>query len=410
MYDLLVQASSLLFAIATVTLVFRLIARRYGSGVYWVSGIIALALHVLFSLFILPKLPYGWDIHQFHEVATVLAGGRLPEASSTVGAFSGFQATAYAIFTPDPTIVSVLNALFAVLLPLPVAYLATRLYPDVESTQGLTVVVLYLPVSFVFLSLPMRDSMTVALTFATLACGVRAFRRWDGIAAALGIPCLGMLYLLRPELAILVVLGCAAGTTLNAINCVARRPISLTMLSGIAVFSGAIGFSLFTYQYPLATLTSRVAFRRTGGAAYLTELQYQSWLDVLLVAPIRAIYFQYAPFPLHVTSVFDFVGMLSLPLLIALTVVAFRSFSQCRFDDAILITLVIVYGGGVVGYGLIDSNFGTTIRHRIPFVLLMVVFAAPVVERWERLLLDELQQWPQQRGEYDKQDNETHEL
>lgn len=410
MYETLILMSSMLSAIATVVLIFLLVARRYGNAVYFQSGAIALALHILFSLFVLPRLPYGWDILQYHEVATVLASGQLPDASSTVGAFSGFQATAYAIFVPEPTIVSVLNALFAVLLPLPVAYLATRLYPEVESIDGLVVVVLYLPVSFIFLSLPMRDSITVALTFAVLACAVRTFQREDVVAGVLGVPCLGMLYLLRPELAILVALGIGSGTAVKTINYVARRPVSLAMLIGFATLGGGVGFLLFADKYSLATLTSRVAFRRIGGAAYLTELRYQSWFDVLLVAPVRAIYFQYAPFPLHVTSAFDFMGMLSLPILIILTIAAVRSFSSCRTDDAVLLTLLVVYGGGVVGYGLIDSNFGTTVRHRIPFVLLLVVFAAPVIEQWEHSLVSRFQQWPQQQGECGKHDDKTHEL
>jgi hypothetical protein len=124
-----------------------------------------------------------------------------------------------------------------------------------------------------------------------------------------------------------------------------------------------------------------------GGGAYLEGFTYETWVDIVLAAPARALYFQYAPFPLHVTSAFDFVTVLMLPVLVVFTVGAYRSARECERDIAVLILLLATYVLGVVGYGLIDSNFGTTVRHRIPFTFILCILAAPTLERWTNLLL-----------------------
>jgi hypothetical protein len=85
--------------------------------------------------------------------------------------------------------------------------------------------------------------------------------------------------------------------------------------------------------------------------------------------------------------VFDFVTVLMLPVLVVLTVAAYRSAREANRDTAVLVLLLTTYVLGVVGYGLIDSNFGTTIRHRIPFTFILCILAAPTLERWANLLL-----------------------
>ena len=76
-----------------------------------------------------------------------------------------------------------------------------------------------------------------------------------------------------------------------------------------------------------------------------------------------------------------------LPILVGLTVAAYRSTRDYERDIAVLVTLLTAYLLGIVGYGLVDSNFGTTVRHRIPFTFILCVFAAPTLERWMNLLL-----------------------
>jgi hypothetical protein len=85
-----------------------------------------------------------------------------------------------------------------------------------------------------------------------------------------------------------------------------------------------------------------------------------------------------------------------LPLLVVVAVAAYRSGLHVPTNDIILVGLFTIYAIGILGYGVVDSNFGTTARHRIPFTFLLCVFAAPFFARWEQ----SLRQWIGERSRY----------
>jgi hypothetical protein len=139
-------------------------------------------------------------------------------------------------------------------------------------------------------------------------------------------------------------------------------------------------------------------------------MQYTSWFDFLLALPARGIYFQFAPFPLHVESLFHLLAFTATPITIILFISAARSLYECEYDETIAILLVVVYFAGIAGYGAINSNFGTNVRHRIPFEFVLIILAAPVVHRWELLVRERFGIAPSQRSKDDKEQRETQEL
>ena len=397
------------FAAAVVVALFALLSRGR-SRRYRYAGGVALAGHLLFAVVVLPRLPYGWDIDIFHEIAVGILGGAEMSPFSPLDAFGTVQAVLYAIFGPDPTVLAIFNGLFAVLMPLPACYLAGRLY-DTDATDSVMLAVLFLPFPFLFHSLPMRDALSTLLALTTLAVCVRVFADRQYPWAATLPPLWTMVLLLREELAFLILLGAGGAVLVGALTRVFEREVTLTSLALAAVPVGLCGFALFASLFPVGALNERLQYRAAGGAAYLDFMAYESWLDVVLAAPVRAIYFQFAPFPLHVDSTFDLVAALFLPGLVVLTVTAAVSLRDSEPDPLVEMLLLLVYVGGVVGYGLIDSNFGTTIRHRAIFVFLLVVFSTPVLESWCRSLrrwadetLDERRDGDEQQGKAEKLD------
>ncbi len=375
----------MLLAAAAVVLVFALVSRPYPRS-YRRAGAVALAGHLLFAVVVLPALPYGWDIGLFHEYALRVLGGGATSPFSAVDAFATFQALVYAVFGADTTNLAIVNGLLAVLTPLPAATLARRLYPERESTDGLVVVLLFLPLPFLFSSLPMRDALATLLAVWLLALVVRALDDRDPRSGLAAVPLWGATFLLREELALVALLAALAGATVLAVEGATGRDATLRSLLPAAVPTALAGVVLFAAVFPVDALNRRLQYRAAGGAAYLEGASYGSWVDVLLAAPIRAVYFQYAPFPLHVSSAFDAVTALFLPALVVLTVAAWYSLRRVTTTRPVAAALGTFYLAGVVGYGLVDANFGTTVRHRGVFVFLLCVFASPVLERRYRSL------------------------
>lgn len=362
---------------------YALLGREFELPLAYRLGVVALIGHVLVGAFLIPNLPYHWDIEYFHRTAVALLSAETTTASPPVRAFASFQAILYATFGRTSAVVSVINGTLAVITAFLTGVIARSLYPSLrrDGTTAVVVCSMFMPLPFVFLTIPMRDTLTVFLLFALLALSVSVFEgtQWNVVVIP---PLWGLLYLLRPELGLvfLLGLGCAGGVAVY--NTVARRPVTLSSAVGTIALGAIVGFALFTERFPIDGLQGKLEFRATGGAAYLDGITYESWTDVFVLAPARAVYFQFTPFPLHVNSLFDVVAALELPLLIVLVVAGLRSLTARKTADVPLVLLGTVYLAGVVGYGLIDSNFGTTVRHRIPFVYLLVIFAGPVLERW----------------------------
>lgn len=348
---------------------------------------VCFVLHALIAIVALPILfeaGHRWDVYGFHATALEIYAGDTISGSIQIRSFAIVMAILYAIFTPDLAIPSIFNGLVAVLIPIPAAILARNLYSDLQLTTGLKGIILFLPTSLFFLTLPMRDAITVFLFFAVLALLASGIRSWQFWPLLVAFPLIALISLPRRELAVIVLVGLIAAIGLSTFERVSGAPSSLRSVMVMGTTSGLLAFLAFVELFfSLERANRLMQTRARGGATYLSEMTLHSWFDFILVAPTRAIYFQFAPFPLHVRGLVDLFVVLSLPLLIVFALAAYRCMRRETMNPAVGMLVVVVYFTGIVGYGMINSNFGTTIRHRIPFVYLLVVFAAPAVETVE---------------------------
>lgn len=391
-------------AIFVVVVLFLAIVRVYPSEFYRKVGALALTLHVLVSVLVLRSIPYNWDIAGYDQLATAITTGHVPaNAGVTSLSYATWEALLYAVFGGDVISVSIVNGLLAVAVPILLGSIVKRLYPRIESIDGVYVVSLFLPLPFLFLTLPMRDSVSVLLFFGVVALSLRVFSNLDRYCLLL-IPLFPLLRLLRPELAATCGAAFVAALLVEGIDRSSRTEISLRSLACLA-FPFALTGAYYFFSTSLARIETRRAYRATGGAGYLIGMEYSSPLDVLLSMPVRALYFQFAPFPLHAQNLFAVVAQISLPILIVLSTAAVRSLKDCRWDRTAGTFLIVVYLFGTLGYGLIDSNFGTTVRHRTPFVFLLLVFAAPVVQGWMASLRRRAGEFPR-HDEHDRKEGQ----
>ena len=394
---------------AFVFAAFLYIAHRYQNPLYLKLGLVALAGHVVVAVVVVPVVPYTWDFGQFDRAAQEVATGGLP-GGSTVASFAAIQGLVYTIFGADQTNIAIFSGFLAVLIPIPVRSIVIRLYDRSLLLGGLTALLLFLPLPFLLLSLPMRDSFSVLLFFTLLAVALRALQEREPLFGFTVVPLWGMLYLVRPELALVSVLGIVASLGVMIIRDLGLN-LSIPSLAAVLGGIGAVGFGLFAeLLYSFERVNAELSYRATGGAVYLEGMQYRSWFDFLIAAPGRAIYFQFTPFPLHVESLFHFLAFSATLIVIVLFVSAIRSLYECNYDDIAAVLLVVVYLAGITGYSVINSNFGTNVRHRIVFDFLLIIAAAPVIARWELLVRQWLRVVPGQRDEDNEKQRETQEL
>jgi len=398
-------------AVLVTLFLILLVTKWYGDSLYQFAVLPAFLGHLFVSIVVLPRLPYTWDIGKFHEVASTLVSGELVSASSTVTTYGTFQGLLYVFFPTQPETAAVFNGLFAVLVYIPIAYLCRSLYPWMSGhNYGVMALILYLPLPFLFFSLPMRDALSVFSFLSFLALGVHALQERD-IAVGLSIlPLWAMIFLLRPELGLVALLGFGAAGSVDFIRTL-ELELSIPSLAVVLGALGALGFGLFAeVLYSFERVNAQLAYRAQGGAVYLDGMQYNSWFDFLLAVPGRALYFLFTPFPLHVESMFHLLAFTATPIVIILFVSAVRSLYECEFDETVAVLLVVVFFAGTAGYGAINSNFGTGVRHRVTFEFILVIVAAPVIARWELLVREWLGVVPRNAGEHDEQQREAQKL
>lgn len=402
----------MVFVVTFVTfLILLIVTKYYRCRIYQRVAFLAFSGHLLISLVLIPRLPYMWDIAKFHRTASEIATGTSASGSTTVSSFGAFQGLIYALFSPQPEILAIFNGLLAVLMAIPASYLTSSLYStSSRNTYGVMLAILFLPLPFLFLSIPMRDALTVFLFFTLLAVTLHVLQTKTLFWGLPGIPLWGMLYLLRPELALILVLGVVAGNIVRGLRIVSSE-LSLSSLTFVFGTVGFLGFGLFAkLLYSFERVNAALKYRSKGGAVYLNGMEYSSWFDFLLAAPARGIYFQFAPFPLHVDSMFHLLAFLSTLIIIVLFVSAARSLYKCDYNETAGVMLVVVYLAGIVGYGTINSNFGTNVRHRIVFDFLLIVLAGPVLQQWWLRAHEWIGVVPSQCNDDDEQKCETQEF
>ncbi len=120
-------------------------------------------------------------------------------------------------------------------------------------------------------------------------------------------------------------------------------------------------------------IASSQSARDKGRAAYLQGAAVESAGDVVRQFPLRVIYFLFSPFPWHIRTTADALGMFDGLLLfgvIVTLVVRRRRFAD--HNKSIRIT-VVMYICLVSIFALPTSNYGTALRHRAKHVPLLLI-------------------------------------
>ena len=116
------------------------------------------------------------------------------------------------------------------------------------------------------------------------------------------------------------------------------------------------------------------------GAAFPSWTIPQNITELIYLIPVRMFYFLYSPFPWDIKRPAHLVGLLDSFFYIYLSYCILHNLkilnrnSQTRFLVIILIAYVFIYCFGV-------GNFGTSIRHRLKFIGILIAIAAPKILR-----------------------------
>ena len=241
-----------------------------------------------------------------------------------------------------------------------------------------------------------RDSMTLLVISAALLNYIlwikeknrRFILRFLGLIVLLGI--------LRTEI-MLTILG---ATIMSEIISVLRGDrvgskylIIVSVIIAILLFIANIfSENIFTYADSLniSFLEQRRSNRANKRFSYLTEMSYQSWIDIIIYLPIRLFYFMYSPFPWHISELdslwkqyIDSVYMLSLTGLIA--IFSRSAFSALEKEHIFLVSYALLT---MCGYSIVISDSLNVYRRRLYVVPIIILFVGSQVSKHYSITLE----------------------
>lgn len=185
----------------------------------------------------------------------------------------------------------------------------------------------------------------------------------------LAIPLLAVTTVLRIENLVLYVL--VGATTIYLVSLRRFLKPRFVMLVG---FIGAVVIHP-GIRSGLTFLETERRERIGGRTAYLPEFLPDTILKALIFAPVGALYFLFTPFPWMIETVADTVA--SAESLVSIVYSLFATFgirALWKRSQTVTATLVVGLLVGIILYGMVNANVGTSIRQRQMFLWLIFLF------------------------------------
>ena len=132
------------------------------------------------------------------------------------------------------------------------------------------------------------------------------------------------------------------------------------------------------YEMEKYLVSTNVATR--GNASWPEWTKINSYTEALYKAPLRSLYFVFAPFPWDIKDTKHFIGLLDSFFYMYFVYLIISNIKNIWRDRCLRIMLVILISFIFV-YGVGVGNFGTAIRHRSKFVIIFILLAAPLIKR-----------------------------
>ncbi|OME62300.1 hypothetical protein BSK59_02180 [Paenibacillus odorifer] len=344
----------------------------------------ALRLITLVAIGFFGILPYtydsGWDEIAQHLLVNWHSGvwdGAFIE-SPNVRYYTFLVTAVYYIFGYNPIFMMLLNVLWGT-LTIVVIYSIANLLFDKKSAIISASLIAFWPTHIMFSAMNMRDSLAVLL----MVLFILNFLKW----------------IKTPNLPLLlsVLLLIIGNTMIRSQNAVIISVVAIPIifyylfkrsdpyLKPIYIMVGIVGVlgavaAMFALGYSsyldINYITREMNYRADGGAAYLTSLNYTSWLDVLLYLPLRFIYFLFSPFLWDVGNISQALAAIEGLILMVMSAVILRKrkmIGKITKNKHLLWAFVIFCIIGLGANSIIDSNSGTAVRHKLQYLSVIFV-------------------------------------
>ncbi|MBN1480985.1 glycosyltransferase family 39 protein [candidate division KSB1 bacterium] len=378
----------LLIALLTIYLLLRY---PFTHGLFyklvWIAFILRMALVVLNHIY--PIMPEQTDHLLYNGVARTIMDNysrnlptfyQLDHYSMNAKSYSLFLSWIYSIFGPNYLLPKIINSFFGVLSGILVYKIVNQVIEDEKVALFSGALTLFTPSIIAFTSYILRDSiiMYLSLLMVYFFClwfkkktAMRNFVFW--LASFLLV---SIARIQNFALYLMLFLFFFAILLLKSPRFRVSKWLLLALLiAGVSVFYLTHRDFVFSIaMYPLRAQP----LRAEGGSAYLVGLEYNNFFDLIKYLPIRFIYFTFGPFLWNASGAFQYLSAMEGFFNLAAFIFTVKYIIAKRYgpyvDLEFFLLLFCLFG--LFSNALVDSNFGTAVRHRMNYVIFLFIFGA----------------------------------
>ncbi len=358
--------------------------------------IIGLMIRVFFIVFDELFHIYSYKLDDYSGVANLILKNyrnNIPlnygiPHSEGVQAYSTFVGFFYYLFENHEIIMRLVNAFLTVLMTARVYQITMQLFSDRRQALLACVLTSFYPSIILFSCLNLRDPIVLYLSYEMIYQFFKAHQhKFLTIHTIWVFLIYWIIGQIRPQNFYLFALIFFVYFFMIFLKREGHRNLKiilLILLSGILIILGIIfqDFLRFFIEYPLHTMQKRVE----GGSAYLVGMKYTTVFDIFLYAPIRFIYFTFGPLIWDVRGANMLISFVEAIGIMAIFYWAVKYFLTIREQSNFNYQLFLLIFGliGLTANAIVDSNYGTAIRHRIVYVIPFIIFASAYLVKFQQ--------------------------
>lgn len=358
--------------------------------------ILAFTVRLLFILldYFYGLVPYSWDTSTFHQTAILIKNNILNfryiffniGESLSVKSYSFFVSIIYLIFGSYEINIRVINAFMGI-------YIAKKAY-DITLIAGLKKSaakwVLYLlsfwPSFILYTSINMRDPLIILLTLNLIKSFFLVKKQKINIVFI--ILDLIFIFYLRVQnlpLFILIFIFYFFIKKLFDQKMIYKViAIILILISFLSLFY-IINYNIIDFLN-INYIKNEMEGRTRGGSAYLEWIDYNSIFDVIRFLPLRMVYFLFGPFlwDLKINNLMILFSFFEAFIFLFLFIFGFKNIFNKRnlYNDKLLFLIIFLFIGAA-GYASITANYGTAIRHKMTFMIIIFILISQSLAKYK---------------------------
>lgn len=328
----------------------------------------------------------GDDTENFYATGLAVAGDMNMLGESIYGGtYSHLLGILFNIYGDDRLFAQYLNILIAVTAIIIVIQIFRMLEVPLKIQIILAAVMAFFPHSLIFSSILLRESIISLI----VVCSMYFFIKWYKFKGNHNI-LLSIIFVVLGGMFHTGVIGILIGyifafifyrhdsgklklTKKSAIPFALIAAGGLYLLMFPEIFSTLPLFNKFEQELSNNKNIYDVFNTERGESAYLTNLEINNFLEMIIFAPVKILYFIGSPMPWTLRNLSDLISFfLDSVFYLFAAFVFIKNFNMLKKNPLLLIVLLSLVSGWLI-FGLGISNAGTALRHRFKLFYVIII-------------------------------------